>query len=149
MENEKPKSKTKGCLKLFGIFFLICVVLNIITALLGGNSSSESKESKTEPTFLVFDNEYYSKWRDDINDDFFKIVKTLNLNNVSGCGEFYYAEANDGEFVVACTRDGSYFEYYIVYPRIEKVSYATNNREILAGIKPPKGSADRAEEKVK
>lgn len=51
-----------------------------------------------------------------------EVSATLMQNHIQGCGEFYQKKSgySQGEFAVACTRDGANWEGYLVWPRIGK-----------------------------
>ncbi|HEX7821913.1 MAG TPA: hypothetical protein VF463_14990 [Sphingobium sp.] len=52
-----------------------------------------------------------------------EVAATLLQNHVQGCGEFYQkvSSYSQGEFAVACTRDGANWDGYLVWPRIGKI----------------------------
>jgi hypothetical protein len=63
---------------------------------------------------------YPGPWRDDTN---IPVARALVANNVRGCGGYKYRESSEhrGEYFVHCSRDGSAWLAYIVWPNISKV----------------------------
>ena len=111
----------KKALIIFGCFILVIVFFSVLGAGREDKNKKEKIEEKiTPPTFHLFGETYSGEWKDEQNEDFIKIAKTLVAHNITGCGEMYYAEASKDEYVVACTRDGVNFNYYDVWPRINK-----------------------------
>lgn len=51
------------------------------------------------------------------------IAIALGKSNILGCGEFHVKEANsgNGEYLIACSRDGENWTYYLVWIPSEKV----------------------------
>lgn len=79
-----------------------------------------------------FAERYPGPWREGAN---LGISKALVANNIRGCGEFKYRESsrNRGEFLVYCSRDGSNWSAYFVWPSISKV---TGPHQISPAIAP-------------
>lgn len=133
---QPPKKGMNGCLKAFLIFIGINIAIMLIANLF---IDTPKIEEKKEPIIEFYGDKYYSEWTDQVNDDFFNISKTLNQNNITGCGEFYYIETKSNEYIVACTRDGENFKYYAVWgKKINDVIDVTYNSEMFKLIKPPK-----------
>jgi len=55
-------------------------------------------------------------------DDGIEITKMLIKHNISGCGYFSYKKSNDrGYYLVACSNDCEFWNYYLVYTNSEDV----------------------------
>lgn len=57
------------------------------------------------------------KWKNPLDhDNFIDISRIMVKNSIRVCGDFYIRECqnNDGEFLCACTPDGTSWHYYII-----------------------------------
>ena len=54
------------------------------------------------------------EWSEDFSPE---ISRTLAAKGISGCGQYRFHSAGAGEYVVQCTRDGSTWVEYRVFPR--------------------------------
>ena len=111
----------KWLLIIFGLIIAIMVVGN-----LNNESSNVIEDERT----------YVKPWRAPIGDELLKIGKLMVANRIKGCGEYHVKEVTDGEYVVACTRDGKNWTYYVVWPNIDKI-YRTNE-EMESKLTPPR-----------
>lgn len=68
----------------------------------------------------TLDQRYPGAWSDAPN---VGIARALGKNSVNGCGEYYYraAAGSTSEFLVYCTRNGTTWTSYLVWPLIEKI----------------------------
>lgn len=98
--------REKNMNKLTKVIGILCLV-----ALAGCGESREISLSERYP----------GPWREDFN---MGITKTLASNNVGGCGQYKYRESikDRGEYLVYCTRDGSNWVAYLVWPNIGKLT---------------------------
>jgi len=67
---------------------------------------------------------YPEPWKDPTGEEYQKIGKALVKNNITGCGEYYVrlSAENKGEYLVACSRDGESWSYYLVWTGIDEVN---------------------------
>ena len=102
----------------------------IIATMVIGNLNSENSN-------IIEDERTYSKsWRTPIKDEFLKIGKLMLANGIKGCGEYHVKEVTEGEYVIACTRDGEKWNYYVAWPNNNKI-YRTNE-EMESKLTPPR-----------
>lgn len=75
---------------------------------------------KEDPVFI---NRYAAAWSDPGGSTLPAIAKTLMKNKVRVCASFYIKEhkKNSGEYLVACTPDGTTWYYLQVWPNIDEV----------------------------
>ena len=78
---------------------------------------------------------YESSWRQATNKELFTISKLMVKNSITGCGEYHIKEIENGEYVIACTRDGKNWKYYVAWPNIDKIYLASLDME--RKLKPP------------
>ncbi|OUL63696.1 hypothetical protein [Flavobacterium sp. AJR] len=78
---------------------------------------------------------YETNWREPTNKELLTISKLMIKNNIKGCGEYHVKEIENGEYLIACTRDGKNWTYYIAWPNIDKI-YLTS-LEMEQKLKPP------------
>lgn len=89
-----------------------------LAALMGLSLSACGKTDRPSPPKTEAEM-YPGNWKETFSTD---LSIALARNKISGCGQFEYKSARDGEeYLVACTRDGERWTGYIVFPRIEKV----------------------------
>lgn len=95
-------------------FIRVASIILIIILYLG---YWERNYNKSVPFDLNFDPKWKSSTEAPIG-----VARTFVKNQNKGCGEFFIRESiyNKGEYLVACTRDGKNWTYYIVYSSIEK-----------------------------
>lgn len=122
-------------------FIILCIGLLLLIGLVNKIFKKETQNNNTtnikRTPILIFDErEYYSNWNDNVNEDLISIQKLLIKNNITGCGEFYYNEIEPETFIIACTRDGVNFKYYVAWILLNKIYSAES--DMLTIIKSPK-----------
>lgn len=87
------------------------VLSSLVVSACGGGG-----EPSTSPKPTTISEEYPGPWREDTN---IGISKALVQRNISGCGQYKYRQFYDGtkNYLVYCTRDGSNWLAYKVWPR--------------------------------
>lgn len=69
------------------------------------------------------DSKFSASWESPSSDEIVSFGQILIKNNIEGCGEYQVKRKIDskGEFLLACTSDGSTWSYYLVYQFTGKV----------------------------
>lgn len=100
------------------VFWLMLVAL--VIAIVAYNVSRSMSVPRGTASAAPASDYVKQPWRLDPN---FDIAKTLAANNAAGCGQFKFREhpSMNGEYLVYCTRDGSSWQSYLVWPRTGKV----------------------------
>lgn len=110
----------------FGVVMLIVISKNIFQPEQKQKSENSSVE-KMKPTLIFDGREYFSDWKDDANEKFLEMSKLLVANRITGCGEFYYNEIDKNTYILACSRDGKSFKYYVAWTKLDKIYSAEND----------------------
>lgn len=110
----------------FGVVMLIVITNNIFQQEQKQKSEISFVE-KTKPTLIFDRQEYFSHWKDDANEKFLDISKLLVANRITGCGEFYYNEIDKNTYILACSRDGKSFKYYVAWTKLDKIYSAESD----------------------
>jgi hypothetical protein len=74
-------------------------------------------------------------WRSPNREDIVAIGWLMVKSNLSGRGEYYLISVEDNEYVIACTPDGHNWNYYVSWPKQNKLYSA--NEEMLEKLTPP------------
>ncbi|RPD42743.1 hypothetical protein [Chitinophaga barathri] len=99
-------------------FLKIVMALVVIVLVWGYLSSDGCEDTGNVPT----DDKYVKNWSSS-SEAPIGVARAFVKNNNRDCGEFYIRESKEssGEYLVACSRDGETWNYYIVWASIEKV----------------------------
>lgn len=102
---------------------LLVLFASLLVSACGGSSETSS----------VSERGYYSGWVENFNAD---IAKALAKNKARDCGEFKYREAkhSKSEFLVACTRDGERWSYYVAFTASGDLTGPFDSEEALLKI---------------
>ncbi|WMI65387.1 hypothetical protein RBH94_15145 [Aestuariibaculum sp. YM273] len=120
----KMKKGGFGC----GTFILIGIICFVGFYIVGSNSESSS---------VITDEQTYSQsWRSPRGTEFTEIGRIIVSNGIKVCGEYYIKEIEDKEYVIACSSDGSSWDYFVVYTRLDKIYRA--NEEMESKLHPPR-----------
>lgn len=138
VSNSGNKNKSVGC-----VAALICVAAVVLFLTLINKCSSDDNLDKINTSTINHTIEYETTNNSGVNniehtkvykndwkpagDNLAKIGKVLVKNNIYGCGEYYIFEITSNEFALACTSDGVLWNYYVVYPNLEKIYAANEN----------------------
>lgn len=106
---------------------MLIVITNNIFQPEQEQKSENSLVVKTKPTLIFDGREYFSHWKDDTNEKFLEISRLLVANRITGCGEFYYNEIDKNTYILACSRDGISFNYYVAWTKLDKIYSAEND----------------------
>ncbi len=89
-------------------FFLLSVLTLLVTIGCGQSQDIPLSQRYPGPWHVTFDKE---------------ITMALGKNNIGGCGDYKYRESSrdKGEYIVLCSRDGSNWTGYLVWPHIGSV----------------------------
>ncbi|QBO57854.1 hypothetical protein [Chryseobacterium salivictor] len=110
----------------FGIVMLIVISNNIFRSE-QKQKGEKSLVEKMKPTLIFDGQEYFSHWKDTADEKFLSISKLLVADRITGCGEFYYNEIDRNTYIVACSRDGKSFKYYVAWTKLDKVYSAESD----------------------
>jgi hypothetical protein len=104
------------------------IVLLIIFYIIGSNSESGG---------IITDEQTYSQsWRSPYGSEYSEIGKIIVQNGIKVCGEYYVKEIESTEFVIACSADGTTWDYFVVYTSLDKIYRA--NDEMESKLYPPR-----------
>lgn len=82
-------------------------------------------DSGNETSNISTDQQYSMPWESPNGQQIKIISRALVKANVTGCGEYYVRSSKQNperEYLVACTKDGSSYTYYIVFTASESLS---------------------------
>jgi hypothetical protein len=128
----KMKNTKKGCslpmllvwAALFGVF------LYIYFGFFNGNSSNDYDG-------IISDSRTSSyEWRSPQGTEYLDFGKIIVKNKIKVCGEYKVKEMQRNEFLLACTPDGTNWEYFVIYPNLDEIFRANN--KMIRGIEPPR-----------
>lgn len=93
-----------------------------------------TKESRIAGNVIEDPVTYSMEWRSPTKEEIVFIGQLMIKSNISGCGE-YHLKALNNEYIIACTPDGEHWNYYVAWPKQEKIYRA--NEEMLEKLSPP------------
>ncbi len=126
------KNTKKGCSLPFLLVWaaLLGVFLYMYFVFFSGNSSNNYDG-------IISDSKTYSyEWRSPGGSEYVDFGKIIVKNNIRVCGEYKVKEMQRNEFLIACTSDGDKWEYFVIYPNLNKIYRA--NDEMIRGIDAPR-----------
>lgn len=94
-----------------------------------------TKESRIAGNIIEDPVTYSMEWRSPSREEIVSIGQLMIKSNVSGCGEYYLKAVQNNEYVIACTPDGHNWNYYVSWPKQNKLYSA--NEEMLEKLTPP------------
>jgi len=74
-------------------------------------------------------------WKSPNSDELLRIGKLLVSKHITGCGEYHLKKLGDDQYIIACTRDGTHWTYYVSQLDREEISFLKN--EIGEKLNPP------------
>lgn len=85
-----------------------------------------------ETNNLTINQRYPLPWREPSVEEFQSLGSTIVKNGLTDCGEYYVRQSSEDhdEYLVACTSDGINFNYYIIWPTIEKMMIPSSSEKI-------------------
>ncbi|QEL02973.1 hypothetical protein FKG96_19815 [Olivibacter sp. LS-1] len=102
--------------------FVIMAILYLIGTVTKNASSADEN---------IFD----KPWKSPNNDELLTIGKLLVSKRITGCGEYHLKELGDDQYIIACTKDGTHWIYYVSQPNRKEISFLKN--EIGERLNPP------------
>lgn len=95
-----------------GTWILIVIGFILVIGYLVSDNTEQSADSK-----------YHLPWSSS-SSNITGITKTLIKNGIKGCGDLRIrtSKNEDSEYLVACSRDGVRWEYYLVWPNIGELT---------------------------
>ncbi len=121
----KDKSFYTGC---FFVFLGLLTALIVFLYILGSRDSGGN---------VISDERNYSKsWRLPNGNELIEIGRIIIKNEIKVCGEYHLKEINTKEFVIACSADGTTWDYFVVYTSNQKIYRA--NEEMESKLIPPR-----------
>lgn len=104
------------------------IILIIIFYIMGSNGSSGG---------VITDKRTYSEsWRSPYGTEYSEIGKIIVQNGIKVCGEYYIKEVETNEYVIACSANGTTWDYFVVYTSLGKIYRA--NDEMESKLYPPR-----------
>ena len=104
------------------------IILLILIDIIGSNGSSGG---------IITDDRTYSKsWRSPYGTEYSEIGKIIMQNGIKLCGEYHVKEIETNEYVIACSADGTTWNYFVVYTSLGKIYRA--NYEMESKLYPPR-----------
>jgi len=138
--NQEISSKAEkcphcGCPIKKKISFTGCfmVLLGLITAIIvffffGSNGTGNN---------VINDEKTYSEsWRSPYGTEYSDIGKIIVENKIKVCGEYHVKEIKSNEYIIACSADGTTWNYFVVYTSPRKIYRADDEME--SKLYPPK-----------
>lgn len=120
----KMKKGGFGC----GTIIIIGIIILIALYIIGSNSETGG---------IITDEQTYSQsWRSPQGTEFTEIGRIIVANGIKVCGEHYVKEIESNEYVIACSADGTTWDYFVVYTSLEKIYRA--NDEMESKLNPPR-----------
>lgn len=118
------KKRGFGC----GTIVLIGIVILIALSIIDSNSESGG--------IITDDKTYSQNWRSPQGTEFTKIGRIIVANGVKVCGEYYVKKIESNEYLIACSADGSTWNYFVVYTSNDTIYRA--NEEMESKLYPPR-----------
>ena len=86
---------------------------------------------------IIKDTQTYSKkWRAPQGSELVDIGRIIVENRIKVCGEYEVKEIVGGEYIIACTDDGTNWNYFVVYRYSEKIFRAIDEMESVTNRVP-------------
>ena len=127
IDYNKPKKKNISNSTLLIIVLIIAIIYLFNNALSDSNSGGVIGDERT----------YSKSWRPPNNGyEFREIGKAIIKNGVKVCGEYYVKEIMSNEYIIACSTNGVYWNYFVVYPSTGKIF--SSNDEMISKLTPPR-----------
>jgi len=93
--------------------------------------------NKREPNTIINDSRTYEQpWRSPRGTEYAEIGKLIVQNNIKICGEYHVKQITTGEYVIACSPNGTTWQYFVAYTVIGKFYRASD--EMVSKLKPPR-----------
>lgn len=117
----------KALLIIIGILFILSLFNNKLTMV----------DNNNEPQTVINDSRTYQQsWRMPIGTEYAEIGKLIVQNNIKICGEYHVKQVTSGEYVIACSPNGTTWQYFVAYTKIGKFYRASD--EMVAKLTPPR-----------
>lgn len=104
------------------------IILLIIFYIMGSNGNSGG--------VITDDRTYSESWRSPYGTEYSEIGKIIVQNGIKVCGEYYVKEVETNEYIIACSADGTAWDYFVVYKSLGKIYRA--NYEMESKLYPPR-----------
>ena len=104
------------------IIFLLLVLIGKFT------NDKTNKKSEIQPKSI--------SWKLPDTSQFYAFGRLMISNGIKGCGEYYLKRIGSDEFMIACTKDGNNWDYYIASPKSDKINLV--NEEMKKSLKAPR-----------
>lgn len=115
----------KNLIRAVIVSIIIIIILKIIT------------DNPEKPKTIINDSRtYQTEWRMPKGNEYYEIGKLIVENNIKICGEYHIKEVTSYEYLIACSKDGVNWEYFIAYTKIGKFYRA--NDEMISKLTPPR-----------
>jgi hypothetical protein len=98
-------------------------------------SRLEPTKKSGSSTVITDTRTYEQSWRSPTGSEYAEIGKLIIQNDIRICGEYHIKEITLGEYVIACSPDGTRWQYFVAYTKIGKFYRASD--EMVGKLKPP------------
>jgi hypothetical protein len=124
--------------KLIGFGSIIFFVVLIISLVYWRMKYMDRNDIKPkEPQTIINDPMTYGQsWRSPRGTEYREIGKLIIQNNIRICGEYHVKEVTPGEYLIACSPDGTNWQYFVAYTTIGKFYRASD--EMVEKLTPPR-----------
>lgn len=120
----KKKGFFTGCFMVFlGLIIPVMIFFYFDSS---GTASNVINDEKT----------YSENWRSPYGTEYGDIGKIIVQNGIKVCGEYYVKEIQTNEYVIACSANGTTWDYFVVYTSLGKIYRA--NDEMESKLYPPR-----------
>ncbi|MBW8327289.1 MAG: hypothetical protein K0M50_21170 [Prolixibacteraceae bacterium] len=116
------------------VFFIVLIISLIYLRM---KYIDENGIKPKEPQTIINDQTTYEQsWRSPRGSEYAEIGKLIVQNNITICGEYHVKEVSPGEYVIACSPDGTNWQYFVAYTAIGKFYRASD--EMVTKLTPPR-----------
>lgn len=123
-------------MKKFIKFLLIIIGVLFIISLFNNKFTTISHDAKKPRTVINDTRTYQQSWRSPRGSEYAEIGKLIIQNNIKVCGEYHVKEVTSGEYVIACSANGTTWQYFVAYTKIGKFYRASD--EMVSKLTPPR-----------
>lgn len=131
----KNKSSS-GCLNFIGYLVFFIFVIIFLNSIFGGETSENNSDYSNSNNVTTDTRTYSTRWRSPQGLEYRDIGRIMVANQIKVCGEYYLKEVENNEYIIACTADGTNWNYFIVYTNQNKIYKA--NDEMISQLSPPR-----------
>ena len=98
----------------------IILIVTIVILIIIGQINNENKNP------IIVTQSKPASWRLPETSEFVKFGRLMINNGIKGCGEYHLKVVGSNEYIIACTKNGKDWVYYVAWPKINKIYYASD-----------------------